>query len=445
MASHGAFVVLACLAVLNAATTTPALGELAGEPDYSAPFLTIPLDKQYVPVIRNNKTVSYKTSYFGKVFVGLPKQQVFTVVFDTGSGHLFLPSSRCDTEPCRQHRRFDAKASGSAVNIDYDGHPVPPDEEERDQATIAYGTGEVTGDFVRDTVCLSDHTGQSALEAEKGQACASLRVITATELTEEPFGAFKFDGVLGLGLESLALNPEFNFFGQLAKKSRDATFGYFLSRTDQVASEISFGGHDARRVASELAWVPVHRPELGFWQIQVRSVSVAGTALPLCEEGDCVAIADTGTSLLGAPRQVAQRLHVLLARKVPGDPADLDCREFRGPDLVFELVDGVKLTLGPEDYSRASAMQVRQNQTTQLICRASLLPVDGDDVLGPTTWILGEPALRKYYTAYDWGRQRIGFALALQPSADEALDEASKVHTIFNGSSATPTPTLVHI
>ena len=50
-----------------------------------------------------------------------------------------------------------------------------------------------------------------------------------------------------------------------------------------------------------------------------------------------------------------------------------------------ELADGVKLTLGPEDYSRATAMRVLQTKTnsSQVICRASLLPMDGDEVLGP--------------------------------------------------------------
>ena len=106
----------------------------------------------------------------------------------------------------------------------------------------------------------------------------------------------------------------------------------------------------------------------------MKSVTVAGEALPLCEEGDCVAIADTGTSLLGAPRQVSQRLHWLLARKVPDNPQEIDCSTFRGPDLVFELEGGVKLTLGPEDYSRATAMRVVQkvNNSSQVICQATI-------------------------------------------------------------------------
>merc|ERR1719512_147638 len=413
----------------------------------STPIVTIPLDKQYVPVVRNEKIVSYKTAYSGSVFLGMPEQQEFKVVFDTGSGHFFLPSSRCKTETCMKHNRFNRSLSETAVDLDHAGRAVLPNAKVRDQVNIAYGTGEVTGDFVRETVCLADRSGLALVDVQQKSECVPIRVITASELTKEPFDSFKFDGVLGLGFASLAVDPEFSFFGQMSKLNnlKEATFGYFLSRTDTVASEISFGGHDARRVGSQMEWVPVHKPELGFWQLQVKSVSVAGEALPLCEESDCVAIADTGTSLLGAPRQVTQRLHWLLARKVPDNPSEIDCREFPGPDLIFELADGVKLTLGPEDYSRTTAMRVLQSKTNteQVICRASLLPMDGDEVLGPKAWILGEPALRKYYTAYDWQRQRIGFALTVQPSDSM---EGSQTHAVYDAPPADPpTPTLVKV
>jgi len=412
----------------------------------AGPIVTIPLDKQYVPVVRKNKTVSYKTAYFGKVYLGLPVQQQFTVVFDTGSGHLFLPHVRCETETCLKHRRYNRTASETAQDINHEGQVVPANARHRDQVNIAYGTGEVTGEFVRETLCLWDHTGD--VNAQRSRSCVPMRVITATELTKEPFNTFEFDGVLGLGLESLAVDPEFSFFGQLSKMNHlsQDRFGYFLSRSDDIASEISFGGHDTRRMASDLSWVPVHKPELGFWQLQVTRVSIGGEIYPLCEEGDCTAIADTGTSLIGAPRQATQRLHWLLARKVPDNPDEIDCRTFPGPDLVFELAGGVNITIGPEDYSRATAMRVLQNKTnsSQVICRASLLPVDGDEVLGPKAWILGEPVLRKYYTAYDWRNQQVGFALAKQPETAEEHASVTTTHSVIGAPpTEPPTPTLV--
>eukprot|EP00932_Pfiesteria_piscicida_P021827 SRR837773.8605.p1 GENE.SRR837773.8605~~SRR837773.8605.p1 ORF type:complete len:359 (+),score=104.42 SRR837773.8605:140-1078(+) len=269
------------------------------------------------------------------------------------------------------------------------------------------------GPFVRDQACIGGGTGS---------ACAKVRVVLASEMTEEPFASFRFDGVVGLGLESLALAPEFSFLGQLGRSGAlaQARFGYFLSQTDSVPSEISFGGHDARRVASDLQWEPVHRPELGYWQVKIRSIIIGGQTLEACEDGGCTAIADTGTSLLGVPKEAMRKMHVGLARKVPGDPERLDCRHFPGPEVVVELTSGLRLTLGPEDYSRSTAMRVTQNSTgrTQVVCRASLMPVDPDTALGAKAWILGEPVLRKYYTAYDWSTQQIGFALAAQPTEE---------------------------
>merc|ERR1719401_1302669 len=105
-----------------------------------------------------------------------------------------------------------------------------------------------------------------------------VRVITATQMSDEPFNSFAFDGVVGLGLSSLAVHPEFSFFGQFAAIHRlqHLRFGVFLSSDDEVASEISFGGHDPKRVATDLSWVPVFEPELGYWQIRIPKVTVGG-------------------------------------------------------------------------------------------------------------------------------------------------------------------------
>merc|ERR1740121_2959749 len=238
-----------------------------------------------------------------------------------------------------------------------------------------------------------------------------MRVITATEMTQEPFHAFAFDGVVGLGLESLALLPEFSFFGQMTRQGRlkQKRFGLFVSSTDDVRSEISFGGHDETRVSEEIQWAPVSNPQRGHWQIQIRSVSVGGEPLLRCSVGDCVAIVDTGTSLLGVPKDDMRKLHWKLARQVPNNDPEFDCRSSVGPDLVFDIGQ-FNITLTSRDYSRPKPMHVNSSRTgrSQHICRAMFLPVDMDDPLTSNAWIFGEPVLRKYYTVFDWGRQQIG-------------------------------------
>lgn len=393
------------------------------------PILDVPLRKQYVPVLRNGKTVAYKTAYFGPVSVGGPERQTFTVVFDTGSGHFILPSTSCFSETCTQHRRYNRAESLLAVDIEYDGTLIHPDAVERDQVAIAFGTGEVTGEFVREMVCLGDDS----------DACVQLRIVLATEMTPDPFGLFAFDGVLGLGLDALTLDPKFSFFGQMARQTEmPARFSVFLARSDEGASFISFGGYDEARASTAMEWVPVAMQELGYWQVQIRSVMIGDTPLEDCADGSCRAILDTGTSLLGVPRQVARVMHRLLARPVPeeednADADQIDCREVPGQQLHFDL-GGPVVTLGAEDYSRPTPFNMPvdslqlaaawRKDATKLFCRSLLLPVDMQAPLGPKIFILGEPMLRRYYTVYDLEEQRIGFALAKQPDA-EAEDEAA--------------------
>jgi len=416
----------------------------------STAAITIPLHKQYVPVVRNNRTVMYKTAYYGDVFVGQPEPQNFTVVFDTGSGNLFIPSSKCTDGPCLTHRRYKRSLSQSAVDVDHDGAETPHNLEDRDQVSVSYGTGSIVGEIAREVVCFRTDGEVVAADGSplKG-VCTRLRVLLATELTEEPFRAFEFDGVLGLGLEGLALHPEFSLLGQMVRQNQQmqAAFGVFISDRDAVPSEITLGGVDGRRIAGELQWADVAKPELGYWQLRVHGVFVGGEALELCQAGDCVAVADTGTSLLGVPRQAVQRVHWLLARSLKGDPQEsIDCRGQSGPDIIFDLGD-VRVTIGAADYSRPAALRVVNNKTqeTEVICRAALLPVNDEPALGPKAWILGEPVLRKYYTAYDWQRKRVGFAPAVQPTTT-GTEEASARHRVVGAPPVgAPTPTVVHI
>ena len=62
----------------------------------------------------------FKSAYFGTISVGTPPVS-YTVVFDTGSGNLILPSAFCHSDACLSHKRFRISKSKSARNIDQDG------------------------------------------------------------------------------------------------------------------------------------------------------------------------------------------------------------------------------------------------------------------------------------------------------------------------------------
>lgn len=358
---------------------------------------SVPLSRQVVPVKVNGHTVSHKTAYYGSIFVGQPTQN-FTVVFDTGSGHLFLPDASCKDQVCMKHGRYDRSLSASAVEINGDGSPAA---KEHDMVSISYGIGEVAGDFVRDVVCL----GEAGSEAS--EHCTTTRVILAKHLTKEPFQQFHFDGVLGLGLSALALNPEFHVLSQLASDI-DPSFGVFLSRPGQPGSEVTFGGQNWRRTQGPMTWVPVSLKPQGYWGVHVKAVRAGGKLLPLCQDGGCHAIVDTGTSLLGVPRQGMASILAATAQKASGQ----DCHAEVGPSLSFELADGAIVELEAKDFWRATPTKVSSAAGRELdLCRALLLPVDMASI-APKVFLFGEPVLHKYYTAFDAKSFRVGFAPA---------------------------------
>jgi hypothetical protein len=381
-----------------------------------------------------------RNAYYGTLSVGSPPQP-FKVVFDTGSGHLILPSMYCHSETCRAHSRYKRSASGTARDIDWNGTLTPPNTP-RDQITVAFGTGEITGVFVEDIVCLdgvesetqTSHPGVSdgivatSSESELPDGCMRLRMIAATEMSEEPFKAFEFDGILGLGLDGLSQSPEFNFLHVVRASVQDQgscildTFSVFLADNDIEDSEITLGGWVDERKEEDLSWAPVQDPEMGHWMVRIKSVRVNNELLDFCRN-DCKAAVDTGTSLLAVPKLAFPELYELLRH-----PTQLEGNcDGPGPLLHFEFEE-FTLTLGPREYAQAQptssksriakprfeskAADGNETQRKDLFCRPMLMSLDMPEPLGPKLFILGEPVLRKYYTVYDAHEKRVGFARA---------------------------------
>jgi len=414
-------------------------GKRAAEDKAGTPYL-LPLHRETVPVIQNGQVVSLKTAYSGKIAVGGSMAQEFSVVFDTGSGQVVLPSLSCDSDTCLAHQRYNITKSPKAWPVNADGTEVP-DDELCDQATIGYGTGSVTGEFVHESVCLGPGQPEAKTLSVKSVGetrkkdnaiCATMNMVVAVEMSAQPFESFKFDGIFGLGLESLALTNEFSFFSRFSAQSKSkARFGFFLSDGEHgEESEIAVGGHNSDRVIGPLAWAPVATPKVGFWNIKIRSVRIGDVELADCKKGGCRGILDTGTSHLGIPSQHMQTVTDLLTKDVAGTA---DCRAAAAPTLSIEI-NGFTIKLGPEDYmqnapSTAVASTSLDAATTQHSatnshglalrdpaamqhCQPRLMPVDMKKPLGSNLFILGEPVLHRYYTVYDWHSKKVGFGLA---------------------------------
>eukprot|EP00913_Durusdinium_trenchii_P029743 g27874.t1 len=244
---------------------------------------------------------------------------------------------------------------------------------------------------------------------------------------------------------TLALSPEFSFFGQMLSQNprMEPRFSVFLAQNEGVDSVISFGGHEEKFASGHIQWVPVAMSKLGYWQVELKDVKIGDQVLEECRDGSCRAILDTGTSLLGVPRQVVRSMHRMLARPIAHQPG-IDCRRLPGLQLDFEMEGGV-MSLSPEDYSRPLPfnMTMPNQDKWRLFCRSLLLPVEMAEPLGPKVFIWGEPVLRRYYTIYDLANKRIGLTLAKQPTG-QAASPASvgtpPAGSLLSGSPLSPVP-----
>mmetsp|Transcript_81289 Transcript_81289/g.174003 ORF Transcript_81289/g.174003 Transcript_81289/m.174003 type:complete len:435 (+) Transcript_81289:95-1399(+) len=391
------------------AAAQPASAELALAPDEDRPGAAhsvrlrrraLSLAQRRISLAGRKSRVSSKraackavhaSEYYGKISIGSPPQE-FEVVFDTGSGNLLLPSKQCSDEACTSHRRFDASRSTSAVDVAFADTPDKAVAKggDRDVVTITFGTGEISGVFVKDDICI-------------GSICTHGNFVAATQESDEPFSLVPFDGILGLSLPDMAEGPTFSVLDRLTASGmlRRSLFAVFFGNEGEE-SEITFGEYRRESMASDLVWAPVTTP--GYWQVQMDDVVLAGENLGICA-GDqkCQVAVDTGTSLLAGPSDVVR----MLVKKLR---VAEDCSNLKSlPNLGF-VVGGQVLNLTAEDYVSVSDDS----------CSIGLMSLDIPPPKGPL-FIFGDPFLRKYYTVYDREHLRVGFALARHKSADALL------------------------
>ncbi|KAM6454539.1 embryonic pepsinogen-like isoform 1-T1 [Liasis olivaceus] len=310
------------------------------------------------------------TEYYGTIYIGTPPQK-FTVVFDTGSSNLWVPSIFCNSSACEKHQRFNPSLSSTFVSTDQ-------------TMSIQYGTGSMEGMLGYDTVKVSSY-----IDTNQPFGIS----------TEEPGNIFtysQFDGILGLAYPSIAVDQATPVFDNMVNEGlvkRDL-FSVYLSRKAS-GSMITFGGIDHSHYTGSIHWIPVS--EQAYWQISMDSVLVNGQKIA-CQDG-CQAIVDTGTSLLaGPPTAINNIQNAIGATQGQYGQYTINCNNLSNmPDVVF-VIHGVHYPLKPSAYTL---------QMGSGYCSSGFQPTGGN------LWILGDVFIREYYSIFDRGNNRVGLAKAI--------------------------------
>ncbi|OJT03765.1 Saccharopepsin [Trametes pubescens] len=312
--------------------------------------------------------------YFAEITLGTPPQS-FKVILDTGSSNLWVPSTKCTSIACFLHAKYDSSASSTY-------------KANGSEFSIQYGSGSMEGFVSRDVLTIGDLT---------------VKDLDFAEATKEPGLAFafgKFDGILGLGYDTISVNHIVPPFYALVNQGLldSPVFSFRLGDSEEDGGEAIFGGIDHSAYSGKIDYVPVRRK--AYWEVELEKIRLGDEELELENTGAAI---DTGTSLIALPSDLAEMLNAQIgAKKSWNGQYTVDCAKVPDlPDLTF-FFNGKPYVLKGTDY-------VLEVQGT---CMSSFTGIDINMPGGASLWIVGDVFLRKYFTVYDLGRDAVGFALS---------------------------------
>ncbi|KPM36273.1 Vacuolar protease A [Neonectria ditissima] len=310
--------------------------------------------------------------YFSEITIGTPPQ-TFKVVLDTGSSNLWVPSSECGSIACYLHSKYTSSDSSSYKS-------------NGSEFEIHYGSGSLSGFVSNDVVTIGD------LKIEKQDFA---------EATSEPGLAFafgRFDGILGLGYDTISVNHMVPPFYQMVNQKLldDPVFAFYLG-DQEGESEATFGGVDKSRYEGDIEYIPLRRK--AYWEVDLDAITFGDE---VAEQENTGAILDTGTSLNVLPSALAELLNKEIgAKKGYNGQYTVECDKRQTlPDITFTLA-GSNYSLPATDY----ILEVSGS------CISTFQGMDFPEPTGPLV-ILGDAFLRRYYSVYDLGKNAVGLARA---------------------------------
>ncbi|GFN84885.1 cathepsin-d [Plakobranchus ocellatus] len=259
---------------------------------------------------------------------------------------------------------------------------------------MSYGPQEVSGYRCQDNIAI---------------AGATVHNQTFGEATLEPsmFARSVIDGALGLGFNSIAAGAELSILDNMVSQGilPAPVFSFYHNRyvSGDPDSLITLGGTNPEYYTGDFTFVNLSMPDR--WQFEIDSVRVSN-------DDDiawysCQAVVDTGSAFIVGPSDQVDVLNLSLgAKPLEGDPKRYLLERYQLemlPDLEF-IVNGQKLSMTSKDYVVKFPDGTGQYYSGIFgkKFKRGERPV----------WILGLNFLRTYYTQFDKGNRRIGFAKA---------------------------------
>lgn len=285
---------------------------------------------------------------------------------------------------------------------------------------IHYGSGSISGTLSFDDVSIGGLVAQNQgfLEVLKTKGIA--------------FIFAKMDGIVGMAFPSISVGHVPTYWDNVVEQGKvdQNMFSFYLTKNaGEDGSAMILGGSDKKYYEGEMHYTPLLNTT--YWLIKFDDAKINGRSFNPCPAGGCMAAVDTGTSLIAGPAEVVGPL--IDAIQVQSDCSNIDTL----PTVSFDI-NGREYVLKPSEYVvRATAFGqvscvsgVRSTSFTSAVIYVNLcdwlelaahynifftstqfMPIQ----LPPhirNLWIFGDVFISAYYTEFDYGNKRVGFARA---------------------------------
>jgi hypothetical protein len=133
------------------------------------------------------------------------------------------------------------------------------------------------------------------------------------------------------------------------------------------------------------------------WETKLGGINLNGKSMTTVTK----AVLDTGTSLLAGPsNEVAALAAAVGATPFLNGEYTISCSS-------ISSLPNIDIVLGGETYTLTGAQYTLNVEDVE--CLFGFVGIDIPAPAGPL-WILGDVFIRQYYTVFDWGQERLGFA-----------------------------------
>ncbi|THU95408.1 acid protease [Dendrothele bispora CBS 962.96] len=321
--------------------------------------------------------------WFGNISVGTPPQEI-SVVFDTGSSSLEFASTLCNscTNPVP---KFDSSKSSTFV----DGGRT---------SSISFATGVGVDPVINNDYVLRLRSGTDTVTVG-GLTSRNVALNLITDQTPA-FNIDPFSGIQGMGARAQG------FFASLINQGLPALFGMFLTPNSIGNAELTIGGIDESKFDGDLVFAP-QAGTGATWELRSPGISVNGRTTSLLNTRRTI-IFDSGTSNVLFSTDTAEAIYALISPDIKPNSAEpgtygIACSRIPSLpakiDIAFTDVNGRAFNL----TIPSSELSVGPFANNPSLCQTLINAFDGLELVGGSL-------LKHYYSVWDVGNQRMGFA-----------------------------------